>query len=295
MEIASNLVSTVVNEKTKEISWRDIMLYATAINDCNPFYFNDEREGGIVTHPLFPVSLTLPIVENLTDNITENSHKKFPFELLMTVVHYSEHLKIHRLIKTNDILRVNGNIEAVISHRAGTHVISKFTGTDQQDNLVFTEYLGGMLRGVECIGGDRGKEKIPKIPQLEKPSRILWNEEIKVNPLQAHIYDGCVGPTLPFHTSKEIAHQLGLPDILLQGVCTLAIAVSEIIQRELDGDPTQVSEIACKFTSMVIPGSNIEIQIIGKRRSNNQQEVFFEVYNEKKKKAIRNGYLKTSD
>ena len=84
-----------------------------------------------------------------------------------------------------------------------------------------------------------------KIPDTEK--------EVMIDPLRAHIYDGCVGPTLPFHTSKEFAHSVGLPDILLQGVCTLAIAVSKIIDEEFKGDPTNVTDIACKFTSMVIP------------------------------------------
>jgi acyl dehydratase len=157
---------------------------------------------------------------------------------------------------------------------------------------VFTEYLGGMLRGVECVGGSQGSEKIPRVPVLKSTEPPFWEEELFINPLQAHIYDGCVGPTLPFHTSKEIAHQLGLPSIILQGVCTLALTVSEIMKRELEGDPTRLLEIACKFTSMVIPDSKINIRVTNRVQRKEGQEIFFEVFNEKNKKAIREGYLK---
>ncbi len=294
MEINSNLVHTSLIESTKEITWRDIMMYATAISDQNPYYFDDERKNGIFAHPMFPVSLTLPIVENLADNIREDPENKFPFEVLMTVVHYSEHLKIHRLIRPNDSLTVTGRLEAIIPHRAGTHNIMCFRGVDQQQRPVFTEYLGGMLRGVECVGGSQGSENIPIVPALKSTDPPFWEEELFVNPLQAHIYDGCVGPNLPFHTSKEIAHQLGLPNIILQGVCTLALTVSEIMERELEGDPTRVSEIACKFTSMVTPNSKINIRITNKVKTKEGQEIFFEVINDHNKKAIRDGYLKTT-
>ncbi len=292
MEINSNLVNTVLKETTKTISWRDIMMYATAINDPNPFYLDDEREGGIVSHPVFPVTLTLPLVENLHDNIGEEDQEKFPFEVLLTAVHYSEHIKLHRLIRPDDSLTLTGNVEAIIPHRAGTHVIIKFDGVDSNNQPVFTEYTGGMLRGVECLGGDQGTENIPHVPVSPFGEDFLWRKELKVSPLQAHIYDGCVGPTLPFHTSKEIAHQLGLPDILLQGLCTLAFAVSEIISEEFNGDPTHVSEVAGKFTSMIIPNSEIELRVNGKNMCGNSQEIFFEVYNQENRKAIREGYVK---
>ncbi|MHA1977750.1 MAG: MaoC/PaaZ C-terminal domain-containing protein [Candidatus Hodarchaeales archaeon] len=294
MEILSNLVTTALNETSKQISWRDIMMYATAISDNNPYYLNDERDGGIIAHPLFPVSITLPIVENLPDHISKDSPETFPFELMMTVVHYSEHLIIHRIIQTNDFLRITGKIEAILSHRAGTHVILKFRGEDKFNRPVFTEYLGGMLRGVECVGGEKGRERIPVLPISEAKDAVIWEKEHFIQPLQSHIYDGCVGPTLPFHTSKEIAHQLGLPDLILQGVCTLALAVSKIIDEELDGDPTQVSEIACKFTSMVIPDSKVKIRVTDRIENISDQEIFFDVHNDRNKKAIREGYLKIS-
>jgi len=148
MELSSELVKASLKNRTCTVSWRNIMHYAAAINDTNPYYLDDERDGGIIAHPLFPVSLTLPIVENLSDYISDESIADFPFEVLMTMVHYSEYIKIHRLIKPDDELNIQSKFVAMLPHRAGTHAIVKLEAKDKDGRLVFTDYLGGMLRGM---------------------------------------------------------------------------------------------------------------------------------------------------
>ncbi len=292
MEVNSSIVKTKFNERKCDISWRDIMIYAAAIGDNNPCYLNDEREGGIIAHPMFPVTLTMPIAENLGDYVNEESVEDFQYDVLMTSVHYSEYIKIHRLIRPNDILTVHTKIAALLPHRVGTHIILCCETIDNSNKPVFTEYLGGMLRGVQCIGGEKGRKNLFQIPICEDTGKTEWEKEIFIDPLRAHIYDGCVGPNMPFHTSRDFALSVGLPDILLQGVCTLAMAVREIINKELNGDPTDITDIACKFTSMVIPGSHIRVALAKSKINKTSKEFFFEVFNEKQKKAIREGYLK---
>ncbi len=55
--------------------------------------------------------------------------------------------------------------------------------------------------------------------------------------------------------------------------------------------PNRVREIACNFSGMVYPDSNISIQVKKKKETGNSKEIFFEVYNHENKKAIRNGYI----
>jgi acyl dehydratase len=43
----------------------------------------------------------------------------------------------------------------------------------------------------------------------------------------------------------------GLSAPILHGSATLALAVSEVVQHDLDGDPARVAEIAVRFTGMV--------------------------------------------
>ncbi len=78
----------------------------------------------------------------------------------------------------------------------------------------------------------------------------------------------------------------------MQGTATLAYAVRELVNIEADKDPAKVSEIACRFTGMVQPGTDIKVCCTGKKSYKDFTNVFFEVQNSDQKKAVRNGYLK---
>ncbi|MFW9990828.1 MAG: MaoC/PaaZ C-terminal domain-containing protein [Candidatus Odinarchaeota archaeon] len=288
MEISSDLVGTPLKDYSCEVNWRDTMNYAAAIEDNNPCYFDDEREEGIVAHPMFAVATSWPIAENMQNFITADD---FPFEVMMTLVHYTEHLKIHRLMKPGDELTIKSKIAAILPHRAGTHVIFCLNAVDRGGELVFTEFIGGMLRGVECTGGSKGEDQIPEIPVDRNVSSPLWTKNVTIDLLRSYIYDGCTRITFPIHTSKQFARQVGLPGIILQGTATLAYAVKEIIDNEAQRNPFNVREIACRFTNMVLPGTDIQIALQSRERIEKGYSLFFTVYNGDNEKSISNGYV----
>ncbi|MFX0181852.1 MAG: MaoC/PaaZ C-terminal domain-containing protein [Candidatus Hodarchaeota archaeon] len=295
MEIDSRFVGTSLKKYSCKVKWRDIMNYAAATEDNNQKYFDDEKEEGIVAPPMFAVSQSWAILENLSNFIEADD---FPTELFFTIVHYTEHLKIHRLIKSGDELDFKGKIVAIIPHRAGTHLILCLKVTDNNHKPVFTEFIGGMLRGVKCVGGAKGEKTVPPISRdlLDKDRTAqIWEKSIYIDPLRSFIYDGCTGITFPIHTSKQFAHQVGLPGIILQGTATLAYVVKELTNKEADGNPSKIKEIACKFTDMVFPGSDIKLILQKKMKTDNIRELFFEVHNAGNKKAIRDGYIHIED
>ncbi len=292
MKIGTEYINTPLKDYSVKIHWRNTMNYAAAINDRNPYYFDDERNDGIVAPPMYAVAITWPLIENIRDFMIG---KKFSNRVMTTMVHYSEHLAFHRLIKPSDELTIKGRIAAILPHRAGTYVIIRLDALDQNEAPVFTEHIGGMLRGVECAGEAKGEENLPKLPQEKDNSNPLWNETIKIDKLQTFLYDGCTNIFFPIHTSKKFAHMVGLSDIILQGTATLAYAVKEITNKEAKGNPENIKAIACNFTGMVLPGTDIEIHLKNRSKLEGDVNLFFEVYNNEHKKAIRNGYIKIKE
>ena len=288
MEIDSKFIGTSLKDYSCQIDWRKMMNYAAAVGDNNEWYFDDEREDGIVAPPMFAIAISWPIIENISEFIHIDD---FPYEVMMTLVHYTEHLKIHRLMKNGDKITIQGKVDAILPHRAGTHIILRLNAIDKKNEPVFTEYIGGMLRGVECIGGGKGKENIPKVPLHKDELEPLWKENIFLDSLRSYIYDGCSGITFPIHTSREFARQVGLPGIIMQGTATLAYAVRELTNREANGNPLKVKEIACRFTNMVIPGTDIQIVLNNRVKTGKTTDLSFNVYNEGNKRAISNGYV----
>ena len=269
------------------IDWRRTMNYAAAVSDNNPAYFDDEKADGIMAPPMFSTALTWPILGHIADFIPA---KTFPRDLLLTQVHHTEHLRFHRPMVPGEALHIEGRIAAILPHRAGTRVVIRLEARNTNDAPVFTENLGTILRGVQCIGPGRGEEHLPVIPSLPDPIGGEWETEVFIEPERAHIYDGCSDIVFPIHTSRRFARQVGLPGIILQGTATLAIAAREIVNRDAAGNPVRLAGLAGRFSGMVLPGSTIRIRLLARSSDSEGLHLFFEVWTEDEKPAIRNGW-----
>jgi acyl dehydratase len=186
-------------------------------------------------------------------------------------------------------------IAAILPHRAGTYVIIRLDARDADENKVFTEHIGAMMRGVECAGAGKGAESIPSVPQQIKEPAALWESVILVDPLAPFIYDGCTNIHFPIHTSVKFAHQVGLPGIINQGTATLALAVHNIMSKEAGGDPYRLATVYCRFSGMVLPGSAIRVCLTGRNQVSGGTDLFFTVLNGEGKRAISDGYIKLKD
>ncbi len=288
MNLDTRLVGTPLKPYHTEIGPRETTNYAAAVEDNNPRYFDDEKEEGLVSHPMFPVAVTWPVLSRL-DKFIES--EDFPTEVLITQVHYTEHLVLHRLVRPGDKLIINGSIKAFLPHRAGTHAVICLEAKDAGGLPVFTEHIGAMLRGVTCEEGSTAGELL-LVPENDTETKILWTSCISIVPERPYIYDGLTHIEFPIHTSPAFARMVGLPGIILQGTATLAYAVRELVNREADQDPACIAEIACRFSGMVRPGTDIKVCCTGKKPHDTYTDVFFEVYNSNDEKAVRNGYIK---
>ena len=292
MKLTSDFVGAALKEHTCRIGARWMMNYAAAIGDPNPLYFNDERPGGIIAPPLFPVAMTWPIIENIADYIEAEG---FPREILFTQVHYTEHLSIHRPLTPGGNITIRGCIAAILPHKAGTHVVIRFDATDAGENPLFTEHIGAMMRGIQCADSGKGIEQLPAVPHQPEASATLWESIIPIDPLAPFIYDGCTNIHFPIHTSVKFARQVGLPGIIHQGTATLAVAVRDILKKESGGDSTKMESVYCRFTGMVLPGSDIRIRLVGKKPAPGGTDLFFTVLNSEDKRAISDGCIRLKD
>lgn len=287
MEIDSSIQGTRLKPLNTTIEWRRMKNYAAAIDDNNPVYFDDLRPGGVKAHPMYSVAVTWPIMANLSHHLAEAGLAP---EIMATQVHYSEHLRFHRLMTDGDELTVQGEVAAVVPHRAGTHLVLRLEATDAGGAPVFTEHIGGMLRGVQCRGGAAGAERLPAQPEASVESGPEWEASIFIDPLRPYVYDGCTDIFFPIHTSPAFAQMVGLPGIILQGTATLALAVRELISREAGGDPARLASVGCRFAGMVPPDSTISVRLLGRDSGQDGTRLFFEVLNTQGQPAIKGGH-----
>jgi acyl dehydratase len=286
MEISSKFVGMSLKTLASTITWRQTMNYAAAVGDSNPRYFHDETPEGIIAPPMLAVALTWQISGRISEYLQAEN---FPWELLLTQVHYTEHLEFHRPIMPGERLFIRGKVAAMIPRKAGTLIVLKFDARDAADHPVFTEHIGGMMRGVSCPDGGAGAEDIPSVSASPLSDTVIWEARLFVDPLAPFIYDGCTDIHFPIHTSRKFASDVGLPGIIHQGTATLAYAARELVNRETGGNPALLKTLACRFTGMVMPGSDIRIHLTGRQTTDSGVLVYFEVLNAEGKKAISAG------
>jgi len=284
----SQLTGTSLRDYETSVNWREIMNYSASIGDNNSRYYDDESPGGIIAHPVYPVALTWNIIGKISDFIVS---EKFPTELLLSQVHYTEHLEIHRPLSPGIQIVIKGQIAAILPHRAGTHVVIRLDARDKEGALLFTEHIGAMLRGVECIGGGQGQESLPVVQNVSNAVEPCWVSTVSIDKLMPFVYDGCTDIVFPIHTSIKFARMVGLPGIILQGTATLAIAVRELVNRELNCEPARVRSVSCRFTGMVLPGSNIYVRMMEKRKRVTGADLLFDVCNINGGRVISSGCL----
>jgi len=286
MKIRSEITGLSVQGYSREVTWRDTTNYAASIGDANPAYLDDSVSGGIVAPPLFAVAITWPIMEGLQGQLKD----AIPPEAVATMVHAYERLIFHRPVRPGDRLGISGEIAAVYPTTAGTMVVLKLTASDAAGREVFTEYGGAMFRGVECDGKAQGLSNLPATFDFKQTGDFLWESTIPISRHAPFVYDGCTNIVFPIHTSVAVAKAVGLPDILLQGTATLAIAAKQILDREAKGDPARLAQIGCRFSGIVIPGSDIRFRLEERMEAPEGVYLKFSVLNHAGKQALSEGF-----
>jgi acyl dehydratase len=289
MKLDRKFAGLGLKQFSTEVTWRRTMNYAAAVHDNNPVYLDDERGEGIVAPPMFAVAATWPISERIWEYIPAVD---FPREILLTQVHYTEHLIFHRPVRPGDNLTIKGSIASISPHKSGTLVVLQYQAVDEKGESVFTEYMGGLMRGVECFGEGGPTAPLPVPPSFAGAGEALREIPIFIDPLAPFVYDGCTNIFFPIHTSAGFAHRVGLPGIILQGTATLAYAVREITNLEAGGDPGALKAVACRFTGMVRPGSEIRVILMGRQVDDRGTDLFFKVLNSEGSAALSNGYAR---
>ena len=107
----------------------------------------------------------------------------------------------------------------------------------------------------------------------------------------AHVYTECARIWNPIHTDVAVARAAGLPDIILHGTATLALAVSASLQRAGVDPAAGIARIGCRFTGMVPLPSVITVEGFKARLATGETLIAFQVLGADGRPVLRDGRL----
>ena len=283
MTISSKIVGTETGAVSQTIDARWLMAYAAALGEEDPRYYDTTRAGGPVAHPLFPVGYEWTAALNLRA-------KTIRAELHPRGVHASHHTVIHRVPQAGDRLLTRAQVIAVRPTRSGTLVVSRFSTVNRNGQPVTTTDYGSVYRGVGTESETRAAvEPLPR-PAAPAAGEPRWTASVAVSLQVAHVYTECARIWNPIHTDLAVARAAGLPGLILHGTATLALAVSQVIRRELGGDPLRVREVAARFAGMVALPSTLGVRCRGREG----HVVAFDAVDARGEPVLRDGVVRAA-
>jgi len=257
VKIGGDLAGRAFGPREATVDARWLMAYAAALGDTDPAYLDTRRPGGIVGHPLFPVCYEWPLAVEVRESTMDAA-------VLPRGVHATHDLRIHRRARPGDRLRVSARIVRVEARAPGAYLLWRFETVDAAGAPVSTTDYGSLFLGVACDGppAPAGSSHAgPGAERRDAPARgPRWSTTVPIAATAAHTYTEGARIWNPIHTDRAVAEAAGLPDIILHGTATLALAVSEVLRREGLGADAPVSRISCRFGGMVRMPSTLEVR-----------------------------------
>jgi acyl dehydratase len=257
--------------------------YAAATNDDNP-----RHTAGELAPPLFAV---VPIWEPMQLAVARVT----PPDVLMRVVHGEQDIHFHRPLVPGDLIRSRAAPVGVHVRGSGTTVVVKSESRDEAGNLVNEQYFTLFFRGVN--EGEGAGEPAPehKLSAEVKANAPVAEITHPVDPDQTFRYAEASGDHMPIHLDDNVAKAVGLPGIIVHGLCTMAFAARAVIEGVAGGDPTRLRRLAVRFSRPVLPGQAITTRLFNSGSLAGGVRTYgFEVLNAEGQAAVKDGLAEVS-
>jgi acyl dehydratase len=281
--INASAVGKQLIEQQVEISKRQVLAFSAVMGDTSDAMFDDAGPSGIVALPQYCVSLEWPMASAPE---TAAGLGLLAGEA-QAVIHLRQDSAFHSQIRPGDTLTLSTTLTGVKSTGRGAVVRSRADTINTASGAkVVTTRSSALFMGVSVDGDDvdleeSGAQAVEELPSTAEHTTLHIARELP------HLFTECARIWNPIHTERSAALAAGLPDIILHGTATWALAGKEIAKRYADGDARRLRRLAGEFSAMVIPGEDIVIEHAPSASDANV--VRFAVRNHEGALAIRNG------
>jgi acyl dehydratase len=233
------------------VSREAIRAYAEATNDgISP------HAAGDLAPPVFAV---VPAFEMLA----AAAATVIPSELLMMIVHGEQDFTFHRPIRPGTTLLTRAAAVGVHPRSTGVTVTVRGETRDADGGALLVEQL--MTAFV------RGARSAASAGEPPAPSHG-FDEALRSRPPDAAVaqtfdadqtfrYAAASGDPMPIHLDDELARAMGLPGIIIHGLCTMAFTSQVVIGHACPDDPTRLRRLAVRFARVAQPGQTITTRV----------------------------------
>ena len=262
-----SMIGYSFEKNIKPISHQDIKLFSIATNDNNPAYFSEYDAP-----PFLLYKLTFPLIKKLL------IHEKLNINLLKGVF-ADQKIIWHTPLKTGDQLKIKIEINNIIETPVGEKI--EITGQGFNKDVLVVESQTGFIVRKKL---KNRQKNIKQIKNLKEQFRIEMQTEKGQELKFAH----ASGDYNFIHITPLLAKLAGFKGTILHGACVMSMSCSNLIEKILNNDISQLISLNGRFGYPVYPGE--KLILIG-YEPKDENAIPFEVINSNGKLVFKNGLL----
>lgn len=230
---------------TFEVSKDRIAAYAAATNDAIPAH-----AAGEIAPPVFAVVPAFQAAGMASLTV-------IPGELLGAILHGEQDFHFHRPIEPGMTLSTIATPVGMRQRSSGITVVTRAETREQGGELVVEQYMTTFVRGAqgaEEVGEDAPEHGFDESLREREPDAAVSQT---YDADQTFRYAEASGDPMQIHLDEEFAKAVGLPGIIIHGLCTMAFTSVAAIESFAAEDPTRLRRLAVRFAKMAFPEQTI--------------------------------------
>jgi acyl dehydratase len=232
-----------------EVTRERIQQYAAATNDpIAPHVAGDYASPVFAVVPSFGAA-------------GQASMKVIPPELLMMVLHGEQDFHFHAPILPGTTLTTRAMPIGMQPRSSGVTVVVRTETRDGDDQLLNEQYWTTFVRGGQASEGvgegapTHGFDEGLHSREPDASTSQTFDDD------QTYRYAEASGDPMPIHTDDALAKSMGLPGIIIHGLCTMAFTSVAAIEHACPDDPQRLKRLAVRFAKTLQPGQTITTNI----------------------------------
>jgi len=255
-----------------------IAAYAAATNDRIA-----QHAAGDVASPVFAI---VPAFQSAA----QASIGVIPPELIGAILHGEQDFHYHRPIEPGMELQSVSTPIGMRQRSSGVTVAVLTETRDQSGGLVVTQYMTSFVRGaqgVEDVGEVAPEHGFPAELRDTEPAATV---DQTYDADQTFRYSEASGDPMPIHLDDEFAKSVGLPGIIIHGLCSMAFTSVALLESFSPDDPTRLGRLAVRFASIALPEQTISTRFWDAGERDGRRAYAFETISDAGATVIKDGW-----
>jgi len=246
--LPADKLGTRYEQRTAVVDVEQPRAYAAATNDDNPVYGT-----GRIAPPVFGVVPTWEATMTALVDLV-------PPESMPMLLHAGHDMRFHRPVVPGTTLVTAAEPYNIRPTRAGTWMTLRVASDDDRGRPVLEQFATMFIRGfqsAESGGRDKPDHSFPASARDDKVADVTAH----IDADQTFRYRDASGDDNRIHVDEDFARGVGLPGIIVHGLCTMAMCGAAVVDTVAGGDPTRLKRLAVRFSKQVLPDSDLVTSI----------------------------------